>query len=188
MSLDADDRSTCSSSCRTWAEAAANRPDAKVKALDRLARREHPPRTASGRRAGHHLHRVPGDAELAAPSTSPPRGSPSGAGSNSCTAAWTSRSGRRIKAAFQADPSEEGAEVRILLATDAACEGIDLQNHCSKLIHFEIPWNPNGMEQRNGRIDRHGQQADEVDIFHFVPGATTTTTPDPDGRSGRPGR
>src|SRR5437764_5674106 len=71
-----------------------------------------------------------------------------------------------IKAAFQADPRE--AKVRILLATDAASEGIDLQNHCSRLIHYEIPWNPNRLEQRNGRIDRHGQRASEVNIYHFV--------------------
>jgi len=71
-----------------------------------------------------------------------------------------------IKAAFQADPRE--SEVRILLATDAASEGIDLQNHCARLIHYEIPWNPNRLEQRNGRIDRHGQRAPEVNIYHFV--------------------
>ena len=71
-----------------------------------------------------------------------------------------------IKAAFQADP--DAASVRILLATDAASEGIDLQNHCSRLIHYEIPWNPNRLEQRNGRIDRHGQRASEVNIYHFV--------------------
>lgn len=71
-----------------------------------------------------------------------------------------------IKAAFQSHPGE--SKVRILLATDAASEGLNLQNHCSKLIHIEIPWNPNRMEQRNGRVDRHGQKADEVSIFHFV--------------------
>lgn len=71
-----------------------------------------------------------------------------------------------IKAAFQAHPQE--SKVRILLATDAASEGVNLQNHCSKLIHFEIPWNPNRMEQRNGRVDRHGQKAAEVQIHHFV--------------------
>jgi superfamily II DNA or RNA helicase len=71
-----------------------------------------------------------------------------------------------IKAAFQADPQK--SPVRILLATDAASEGIDLQNHCHRLIHYEIPWNPNRLEQRNGRIDRHGQHASEVDIYHFV--------------------
>ena len=72
----------------------------------------------------------------------------------------------RVKAAFQADPAD--ASVRILLATDAASEGIDLQNHCSHLIHYEIPWNPNRLEQRNGRIDRHGQRAEQVNISHFV--------------------
>lgn len=77
-----------------------------------------------------------------------------------------SASRERIKAAFQAGP--DVSAVRILLATDAASEGIDLQNHCSRLIHYEIPWNPNRMEQRNGRVDRHGQCADEVGVFHFV--------------------
>lgn len=77
----------------------------------------------------------------------------------------------QIKAAFQADPTV--APVRILLATDAASEGIDLQNHCNCLVHVEIPWNPNVLEQRNGRIDRHGQRADEVLIWHPVGAGTT---------------
>ena len=72
----------------------------------------------------------------------------------------------KIKAAFQADP--QAAPVRILLATDAASEGLNLQNYCSRLIHYEIPWNPNRMEQRNGRVDRHGQKAAEVQVYHFV--------------------
>ncbi|BCO30135.1 helicase SNF2 family protein [Thiohalobacter sp. COW1] len=72
----------------------------------------------------------------------------------------------RVKAAFQAHP--DVSPVRILLATDAASEGIDLQNHCSYLVHIEIPWNPNVMEQRNGRIDRHGQKHDRVHIWHPV--------------------
>lgn len=71
-----------------------------------------------------------------------------------------------IKAAFQTNP--DISSVRILLATDAASEGIDLQNHCNYLIHIEIPWNPNVMEQRNGRIDRHGQKESEVFIWHPV--------------------
>lgn len=79
----------------------------------------------------------------------------------------------RIKAAFQTSPAE--SEVRILLATDAASEGINLQNHCSKLIHYEIPWNPNRMEQRNGRVDRHGQKAEEVQVYHFVGRGFDTT-------------
>ena len=93
----------------------------------------------------------------------------------------------KIKQAFQAHPEEEGAEVRILLATDTASEGIDLQNHCSKLIHIEIPWNPNVLEQRNGRIDRYGQLRDEVDIYHFVPKGYDHEKPRPGRRSGRSG-
>jgi len=71
-----------------------------------------------------------------------------------------------VKAAFQTNPTD--AKVRILLATDAASEGIDLQNYCNCLIHLEIPYNPNVMEQRNGRIDRHGQKGSEVLIWHPV--------------------
>lgn len=72
----------------------------------------------------------------------------------------------RIKAAFQARP--DLSPVRILLATDAASEGIDLQLHCRRLVHYEIPWNPSRMEQRNGRVDRHGQQREPL-IYHFAP-------------------
>lgn len=72
----------------------------------------------------------------------------------------------RTKAAFQSDPSKD--PVRILLATDTASEGIDLQRHCNRMIHVEIPFNPNRLEQRNGRIDRHGQPNPEVYIYHFV--------------------
>ena len=72
----------------------------------------------------------------------------------------------RIKAAFQT--ALEQSPVRILLATDAASEGIDLQNYCARLVHYEIPWNPNRLEQRNGRIDRHGQKAPHVRVYHFV--------------------
>ncbi|MBI5488802.1 MAG: DEAD/DEAH box helicase family protein [Deltaproteobacteria bacterium] len=71
-----------------------------------------------------------------------------------------------IKKAFRAKPSED--PVRILVATDAASEGLNLQDHCRYLIHWEIPWNPNKMEQRNGRIDRHGQKAEEVFCWHFA--------------------
>jgi len=70
-----------------------------------------------------------------------------------------------IKAAFQTVPDK--SPVRILLATDAASEGIDLQNHCHQIIHMEIPWNPNRLEQRNGRIDRHGQKKNVL-VYHFV--------------------
>lgn len=77
----------------------------------------------------------------------------------------------RIKAAFQAHPAQ--SDVRILLATDAASEGIDLQNYCNYLVHLEIPYNPNVMEQRNGRVDRHGQREKEVFIWHPVDADTS---------------
>jgi superfamily II DNA or RNA helicase len=88
-----------------------------------------------------------------------------------------------IKAAFQAAP--EKSPVRLLLATDAASEGIDLQNHCHRLVHYEIPWNPNRLEQRNGRLDRHGQKSPNVDIHHFVPRGFEANAA---GVSGSPGK
>jgi len=72
----------------------------------------------------------------------------------------------KVKAAFQANAADSKA--RILLATDAAAEGLNLQNHCNNLFHYEIPWNPSRMEQRNGRIDRHGQKEEKVNVYHFV--------------------
>ena len=71
----------------------------------------------------------------------------------------------RIKNAFQAVPDR--APVRILLATDAAGEGIDLQLHCHRVVNYDIPFNPNRLEQRIGRIDRHGQRF-QPQAFHFV--------------------
>lgn len=71
-----------------------------------------------------------------------------------------------VQFAFNADPAEEPA--RILLATDAAREGLNLQAHCADLFHFDIPWNPARMEQRNGRIDRALQPAPAVRCHYFV--------------------
>jgi superfamily II DNA/RNA helicase len=73
----------------------------------------------------------------------------------------------RAKSEFQARPDR--SPVRILVATDAASEGIDLQRHCWRMLHWEIPWNPSRLEQRNGRVDRHGQPRPFVEIRHFVP-------------------
>ena len=72
----------------------------------------------------------------------------------------------QIKKAFNADPDNH--PVRILIATDAAREGLNLQAHCNRLFHFDVPWNPSRMEQRNGRIDRKLQQAAEVFCYYFV--------------------
>jgi superfamily II DNA or RNA helicase len=71
-----------------------------------------------------------------------------------------------IKRAFNAHPSRH--PVRILVATDAAREGLNLQAHCSNLFHFDVPWNPSRMEQRNGRIDRKLQPEPTVHCHYFV--------------------
>lgn len=68
-----------------------------------------------------------------------------------------------IKRAFN-DPSDP---VRILVATDAAAEGLNLQETARYLLHFDVPWNPARLEQRNGRLDRHGQARDVV-VHHFT--------------------
>lgn len=67
---------------------------------------------------------------------------------------------------FNTDPAKD--PLRILLATDAAREGLNFQAHCADLFHFDLPWNPGRIEQRNGRIDRKLQPADEVRCHYFV--------------------
>lgn len=57
--------------------------------------------------------------------------------------------------------------VQVLLATDAASEGLNLQETARYVLHFDIPWNPARLEQRNGRLDRHGQARD-VFVHHFT--------------------
>ncbi|SDR63352.1 SNF2 family N-terminal domain-containing protein [Rhizobiales bacterium GAS113] len=59
---------------------------------------------------------------------------------------------RRIQATFRSDP-----DVRVLVATDAAGEGVNLQN-ANLMVNYDLPWNPNRLEQRFGRIHRIGQQ------------------------------
>ncbi len=71
-----------------------------------------------------------------------------------------------IKRAFNGDPAKY--PIRILLATDAAREGINLQTHCADLFHFDVPWNPSRLEQRNGRIDRKLQPQPVVNCHYFV--------------------
>lgn len=51
---------------------------------------------------------------------------------------------------------------RVLVATDCLSEGVNLQTHFNAVIHYDLPWNPNRLEQREGRIDRYGQTASQV--------------------------
>lgn len=73
------------------------------------------------------------------------------------------RNREEIKHAF----NDADDPVRILLATDAASEGANLQETARFLLHYDIPWNPGRVDQRNGRLSRHGQARD-VSIFHFA--------------------
>lgn len=71
-----------------------------------------------------------------------------------------------IMDAFNADPGR--FPVRVLLGTDAASEGVDLHMKCHRVLHLDIPFSPTKLEQRNGRIDRHGQTHPTADVFHFT--------------------
>ncbi len=73
---------------------------------------------------------------------------------------------KEIQRRFNADPAKD--PLRILLATDAAREGLNFQAHCADLFHFDLPWNPGRIEQRNGRIDRKLQPSAEVRCHYFV--------------------
>ena len=73
---------------------------------------------------------------------------------------------KAIQRRFNKPPSED--PLRILLATDAAREGLNFQAHCADLFHFDLPWNPGRIEQRNGRIDRKLQPAAVVNCHYFV--------------------
>lgn len=70
-----------------------------------------------------------------------------------------------IKRAFNTDPRKNN--LRILISTDAGREGLNLQSYCWNLFHFDVPWNPSRLEQRNGRIDRKLQPNPEVFCYYF---------------------
>ena len=81
--------------------------------------------------------------------------------------------GVTVKAVTGATPAEVraddvrelgGYEKRILVATDCLSEGINLQDRFDAVIHYDLPWNPTRLEQREGRVDRYGQPAEEIRI------------------------
>ncbi|MTJ47076.1 helicase-related protein [Dolichospermum sp. UHCC 0259] len=82
------------------------------------------------------------------------------------------KSGQIRVIAITGEQSEDEREIRlnelksypqrVLVATDCLSEGVNLQSHFSAVIHYDLPWNPNRLEQREGRIDRYGQVATQV--------------------------
>ncbi len=77
----------------------------------------------------------------------------------------TIHGGMRLEERIQAEKIFKN-ETQVLVATEAAGEGINLQ-FCHLMINYDIPWNPNRLEQRMGRIHRYGQQK-EVFVFNLV--------------------
>ncbi len=86
------------------------------------------------------------------------------------TAAWRSAPATIPGTRLFAEQQFKDGDIQVLVATEAAGEGINLQ-FCHILINYDIPWNPNRLEQRMGRIHRYGQRHDCL-IFNFV--ATNT--------------
>lgn len=72
---------------------------------------------------------------------------------------------KAIMTAFQRPPDLH--PVRIVLATDTASERVDLQRFCHRLVNYDLPFSPNRLEQRAGRIDRYGQKQVPL-VYHFV--------------------
>jgi len=64
------------------------------------------------------------------------------------------------RAEMVADLANEA--VRVLVATDCLSEGVNLQEHFNAVLHYDLPWNPNRLEQREGRVDRYGQREPKV--------------------------
>jgi superfamily II DNA or RNA helicase len=63
-------------------------------------------------------------------------------------------------------------DARLLLATDAASEGLNLHHRCRLVIHLEVPWTPSRVEQRTGRVDRLGQTR-PVHSIHLLAAGTS---------------
>lgn len=64
-------------------------------------------------------------------------------------------------------PAESPDAVDVLLSSEVGCEGLDFQ-FCDMLVNYDLPWNPMRIEQRIGRLDRHGQESEAIAIVNLV--------------------
>lgn len=71
-----------------------------------------------------------------------------------------------LRQRFLLDRSEKDA-LDILLFSEVGCEGLDYQ-FCDTMVNYDLPWNPMRIEQRIGRIDRHGQKSGAVNIYNMI--------------------
>lgn len=72
----------------------------------------------------------------------------------------------KMRDRFQSPRQDEQA-IDILLFSEIGCEGLDYQ-FCDCIINYDLPWNPMRIEQRIGRIDRHGQRSETVAIYNMI--------------------
>jgi len=75
--------------------------------------------------------------------------------------------GMSLDARIKSESDFNNTPVQIMASTEAGGEGINLQKRCWIMVNYDIPWNPNRLEQRMGRIHRYGQQH-EVHIYNLV--------------------
>lgn len=68
-------------------------------------------------------------------------------------------------------PKHDPAAIDVLLSSEVGCEGLDYE-FCSRMVNYDIPWNPMKIEQRIGRIDRFGQKSPKVRIYNFITNGT----------------
>lgn len=68
-------------------------------------------------------------------------------------------------------PKDDPRAIDVLLSSEVGCEGLDYE-FCSRMVNYDIPWNPMKIEQRIGRIDRFGQKSPKVRIYNFVTAGT----------------
>ncbi|MYD91593.1 MAG: DEAD/DEAH box helicase [Caldilineaceae bacterium SB0662_bin_9] len=76
------------------------------------------------------------------------------------------RDRRDIRSRFSL-PKESRDAVDVLLSSEVGCEGLDFQ-FCDMLVNYDLPWNPMRIEQRIGRLDRHGQESQAIAIVNLV--------------------
>lgn len=75
--------------------------------------------------------------------------------------------GMGLDARIKAENDFNNTPVQVMVSTEAGGEGINLQKRCWLMVNYDIPWNPNRLEQRMGRIHRYGQWH-EVHIYNMV--------------------
>lgn len=75
--------------------------------------------------------------------------------------------GMDLSSRIKAEEDFNNTSVQVMVSTEAGGEGINLQKRCWIMVNYDIPWNPNRIEQRMGRIHRYGQQH-EVHIYNLV--------------------